>query len=206
MQAAALVAEDTRTDVEIAAAVGVSRETLAVWKRHPGFAARVDEHIETLRQALEAKGIADKRNRIAAMQRRSEKLWRVIEARAADPQMANVAGGETGLFVRNVKWVKQYTVVRQAGQTEDSPDPEDLTGILEDDEGDLIVPAGMVLVSEYAIDDTVLNGLLKLERAVALEKGELTEKRELTGKDGAPLAAQQVIVYLPDNGRDARTP
>lgn len=199
--AALLVADDAQSDDEIAAALQIARATLALWKRHPDFTVRVEHHREVQRQAIEAKGIADKQNRIRAMNRRSEKLWQVIEARAKDPTMANVPGGDTGLMTRSVKWVKQYTVIKQRGQAYDGDDPDDMEQAREDDDEDLIAPDGVRLVSEYEIDQAVLNGLLKLEHAVALEKGELPEKREITGKDGVPLMNQQVIVYLPDNGR-----
>lgn len=201
-RAVLFVVEDIKTDEAIAAELGIHRDTLASWKRHPDFAARVEHHREVQRQAIEAKGIADKQNRIRAMNRRAEKLWQVIDARAADPTMANVPGGDTGLMTRTVKWVKQYNVVKQCGEPFDDVDPEELERVLEDDDGDLVVAAGPRLVSEYAIDQAVLNELLKLEQAVARELGQLTEKREVTGKDGAPLMNQQVIVYLPDNGRD----
>lgn len=199
--AALLVAEDAQSDDEISKSLGIGRNTLTRWRRHPDFIARVESHHAVQRQAIEAKGIADKQNRIRAMNRRSEKLWQVIEARAKDPTMADVPGGDTGLMTRTVKWVKHYTVVKQRGQAYDGDDPDDMEHAREDDDEDLIVPDGVRLVSEYEIDQAVLNGLLKLEHAVALEKGELPEKREITGKDGTPLVQQQVIVYLPDNGR-----
>ena len=41
--AAPLVAEDRLTDAAIAARAGVSRRTLARWKKEPAFAARVGE-------------------------------------------------------------------------------------------------------------------------------------------------------------------
>ncbi len=63
--AVALLAEDRQTDVQIAAALGIARRTLARWKRHPLYAPmrlavlthyrlQLDREWEARRQAEEA--------------------------------------------------------------------------------------------------------------------------------------------------------
>ena len=102
-QAAVLVAEDRLTNEEIAASLGVTRQAVDYWKRHPDFQGRVAGIVEAERKAVLAKGIADKRNRVKFLDDRHRRLQRVIEARATDSTMATVAGGDTGLMVRTYK-------------------------------------------------------------------------------------------------------
>jgi hypothetical protein len=101
-QAAARVAEDQQTDAQIAAAVGVSAVTLWKWKQRPDFAARVEEHKARWAAEIAQEGIANRQNRINALNDRWALMQRVIEARAADESMKG-AGHETGLLVRTYK-------------------------------------------------------------------------------------------------------
>ena len=104
-RAALLTAEDALTDVEIAAEVGISERTLNRWRKRPEFVARVEEHIEAFRAVIARKAIAQRGRRVAALQDRWRRMQRVIEERAADPGMADVPGGRTGLIVRRVKGI-----------------------------------------------------------------------------------------------------
>lgn len=103
--AALLVAEDELSDEEIGARVGVTDRTLRNWKREPEFWRRVDEHSEAFRAVIERKAIAQRGRRVAALQDRWRRMQRVIAERAADPGMAGVPGGSTGLLVRRVKGI-----------------------------------------------------------------------------------------------------
>lgn len=103
--AALLAAEDRLTDEQIAEKCGIDRRTLARWKLVPDFASRVAEHRALWREELKRKGIAAKQNRLDALNDRWERLKRVIEERGADPGMQGVAGGATGLLVRQVKGI-----------------------------------------------------------------------------------------------------
>lgn len=109
-RAALLTAEDALTDVEIAAEVGISERTLHRWRKRPEFMARVEEHIEAFRAVIERKAIAQRGRRVAALQDRWRRMQRVIEERAADPGMADVPGGRTGLIVRRGRRVEEYAV------------------------------------------------------------------------------------------------
>jgi hypothetical protein len=110
-QAAARVAEDQQTDAQIAAAVGVSAVTLWKWKQRPDFAARVEEHKARWAAEIEQEGIANRQNRINALNDRWSLMQQVITARAADATMTG-AGHETGLLVRTYKPGK-YRVVEE---------------------------------------------------------------------------------------------
>jgi hypothetical protein len=66
-EAARLVAEDSLTNEEIAAAVGVKRQTVDWWKTKPHFAARVQEHKETFKNRALSEGFADKRERLRVL-------------------------------------------------------------------------------------------------------------------------------------------
>jgi hypothetical protein len=101
--AAQRVADGRQTDEEIAAEAGVHRKTLHLWKHRPEFAARVAELTAALEAAVLKTGIADRRRRVEAMNRRWEGMQRVIDERAADPDMQSVPGGSTGLLAHDVK-------------------------------------------------------------------------------------------------------
>lgn len=102
-RAAALLAEDELTDDEVAADAGVIRRTLARWKLVPEFAARVRELAEELGEVARRYSIGKKSRRLANMDRRYRGMHRVIEERAADPDMRAVPGGASGLLVRTQK-------------------------------------------------------------------------------------------------------
>jgi hypothetical protein len=101
--AAQLLAEGRLTEQEIAAEADVNRKTLWVWQRRPEFAAKVEETRAALAASVLKSGIAARDRRVGAMNRRWEGMQRVIEERAADPDMQRIAGGKTGLLTRDVK-------------------------------------------------------------------------------------------------------
>lgn len=68
-----------------------------------GIARRVADHERALQLAVRGKGIADKQNRIDSLTRRARLLEQVITERALAKDMQQIAGGKTGLLVRQVK-------------------------------------------------------------------------------------------------------
>lgn len=104
-QAARLVAEDDKPDEGIASELGISRPTLARWKRHPNFRERVRSIVAEMRAAILSEGIADMATRIAALDDRWDRMRQVIIERAESPETAHVPGGKTGLIVHNVKGI-----------------------------------------------------------------------------------------------------
>lgn len=101
IRAAQLVAEGELTDLQIAESLAVSRQSITRWKAEPMFRDRVNEIVIDLAEALAAKGIRLRENRLRNLQTRVDKMMALIEARALD--LAEVTGGETGLLVRDYK-------------------------------------------------------------------------------------------------------
>lgn len=104
--AAALLAEDRLTDVEIAARAGVSRRTLVRWKQSTQFQQRIAHHQAVQADAVAATGIASRRARVEALNDRWQRLQRIIAERAEayggrDAEgKPLVPGGSTGLLMR----------------------------------------------------------------------------------------------------------
>ena len=101
LKAATLLAEDELTDQEIATTVGVCRATLAVWKKHPEFAKRVQEVKVELGDVFLRYAIGRRLRRIRRLEDNYCRLQAVRDARAAD--MQGVPGGASGFLVRQFK-------------------------------------------------------------------------------------------------------
>lgn len=151
-RAAQLIAEGRLEFPEIARLVGITRNTLYRWRKHPEFAAHVDRVIAEMRAEVGAEvkrfAIMDVMNRVGAQNDRWNRMTRVIEERAADPSMAKVPGGKTGLLVRTIKGIgtgKSYKVVE-----------------------------------EYAVEIGLLKELREIEKHAAQELGQWTEKQEIS--------------------------
>lgn len=162
-----LVAQDELPDKQIAEAVGISERTLERWKRRPEFMARVQEHVAAWREAVRNEGIAVKEARIKAKVERHQALLKLIQERAADPALAGVPGGDTGLVLRTPLLVRVYEASAHRGRL--TPRKE------------------MEYLHVYQVDAATLRELRELEREIAIELGQWTERRELTGKDGGPI-------------------
>lgn len=104
-KAAQLIADDRLTDQEIADQLGVGRATLARWKLEPLFQRRVQEFTEAYATRILNHGIARKERRIEVLNVLHEKMLQVIDERATDKEVAHVAGGTTGLIVKNIKGI-----------------------------------------------------------------------------------------------------
>lgn len=105
IEAAQLLAAGNLAISEIADKFGVRRETVWAWRQHPDFKARVDEELEKIRAEVRRVGIADAMARVRRLNDRANRMSRLMEARADDPTMAEVPGGNTGLLVRTIKSV-----------------------------------------------------------------------------------------------------
>lgn len=108
-----LCAEDILPDVEIAEDADVSRATLAKWKTHPEFQARVAEHVETLQAQARTEGLARLDVRLKRYRERARAFDLIIEERAADPDMQDVPGGRSGWLVRQFKSIGTGPNARQ---------------------------------------------------------------------------------------------
>jgi hypothetical protein len=103
MEAALLIAEGRLTAREISKKLGISDRALRHWKRSPKFAARVAALSAEFAEASKKRGIARREYRVNNLANLLSDCLQVIEERAADPKMANVPGGKTGLVVMQVK-------------------------------------------------------------------------------------------------------
>lgn len=81
-RAAVLLAEDELSDELIATAVGISRNTLASWKRHPEFAALIGDNIGRIQAGMLKLAIAKKHKRLEALDTLHTKAIQVIDDRA----------------------------------------------------------------------------------------------------------------------------
>ena len=103
--AAQLLAEGRLTLTQIAERLNIDRRTLWVWKKNPAFQRMVDKRAAVIDAATLGAAITNRNRRIARLNETWHRLQDVIEARAADPSMAKVPGGTTGLLSHDVKSV-----------------------------------------------------------------------------------------------------
>jgi ParB-like chromosome segregation protein Spo0J len=180
--AAKLVADDKLSDEQIGKEVGLNRRTITRWRNHPEFKARVEKLIEEIHEAIKRKGIAHKQNRIDGYVDRHNRMRRVLDARA-ELYRDVPGGGETGLLVRRVNLIKVY-------ESSESRPPEN------DADENLYPAKTWITVEEFAIDAALLREMRDLEKQIAVELGEWTEKREHTGADGAALIPGSLVSAL----------
>jgi len=101
LEAAQLVAEDKLSNEAISEKVGISLAQLKRWRRHPEFAAKVEEHCREFAETVRSRGIARLSRRINSYLQDFEALNQIIEERGADLQ--DIPGGATGFIVRDYK-------------------------------------------------------------------------------------------------------
>lgn len=181
-RAAVLVAEDDLSDAAIADTLGINRRQLTRWRQHPEFAARVAEHVAAVQAAMMRLAISKKHKRVEILDEQAAKIRAVIAARAADPLMADVPGGTTGLLVPEPMLIKVY-------------ESNDVEG--DDDADGILTPTKKVLlVYKHAVDTATLKELRATLEDAAKELGQRVEKREVSGKDGA--AVQHEVTHRID--------
>jgi alpha-D-ribose 1-methylphosphonate 5-triphosphate synthase subunit PhnG len=113
-QVALLLAEDRFSDVKIGKLAGVSPFTIAKWKQRPDVKARVAELTQIFADKALKEGLAQRDRRVAVLFQYHEKLRQIVDERAADPEMATIPGGKTGLVTRQMKGIgkgKEFRLV-----------------------------------------------------------------------------------------------
>lgn len=183
-RAAELLARDEQTDEEIAADAKVTRTTLWRWKQHPDFAARIEEHRAEYRARVRRHGIAVVENRVNSVNTRWRRLQSVMDARAVDPEMQDVPGGNTGLLVRQAKLVKLYDAGEDEGDEADA-------------DGEVLTPMKTArVVYEYSVDTGLMAEMRALEKQAAQELGQWSEKHEHSGPGGGaiPLGLEKLSI------------
>lgn len=152
--AAALVAKGKATNTAIAKAAGVSPRTICTWKKDKEFLAEVKRIRGLWRATVRSTGIADQDWRIRSMNDRYKRLRGVMLQRAAHPEMVGTPGGDTGLICVTYK-------MQSMGE-----------GL------------GSSKVPEYRVDDGFLSACLELEKAIAVELGQVATKIDISGTIG----------------------
>ena len=180
-QAAALLADGKPSDELIAKRLKINRTTLHRWKKLPAFQARIDEILAEVKRKLRERGVTEKLNRIEVLNTRHKRLERIIEARAVEHK--GVPGGDTGLLICQVKFIKVY----ETGESEAVADADEL----------LHPTRTSVQVKEYMIDVGLLREMREIEKQAAIELGEWTQKHEHSGADNGPMPISIIEVVKP---------
>jgi len=155
----------------IAAEAGIKRTQLFYWTQDSEFAALVEEQRATLHAGIVKRGIADKQTRIDAEVERHQRLQQVIELRAERGQQELEAN--TGLTPGGL------------------PDPNGKRFIPAEVATGMVVhqvkfsPSGMP-IHEWVVDAGTSAEMRNLEKQVAQELGEWTERQDVSS-GGAPL-------------------
>lgn len=175
IDAAKDVATGELTQEEIAAKAGVERMTLYRWRKHPEFAARIDEHVEEFRRAASQRGIGALHRRVAAQDDRWQRMQRIIKERGAAPDMQAIPGGSTGLLVRSYKSI---------GGGEDAEKVEEYT-------------------FDTGLAKSMLDH--EKQAAQELGQWEEKVSQEISGKGGAPIPIEYVNDWRPYTAPDSAT-
>lgn len=177
-RAVELLALGEHSNEQVATQLGIGSRTLRRWLDDKDFVAELDAVKQQIRDAIRAEGIASKRFRIQSANDRHQRMQQLIEARAE----AN----------------KRRALVLEDGDGEIDFEGYAAAGA----ETGLLVHTVTYLKDgrreEWAFDSALAKAMLDHEKQIAIEVGEWSEKRELTGKDGKPLQVQQQPPDLSD--------
>ena len=103
--AAQMIADDELSNREIAEQLGVVERTIERWCKNQEFKERVAEIAKAYADRVLNKGIARKEKRLEILKNLQSKLEQVISERAADPELASIPGGKTGLVTKQLKGI-----------------------------------------------------------------------------------------------------
>lgn len=102
-RAAALVAEDRKTNEEIAQLVGVSERTVQRWRLEGEFQAAVEDAAKRLRRVAIDELLGSKQQRLSAIAESLTALNLIRSQRAVDPDLVDAPGGRTGMMTRKLR-------------------------------------------------------------------------------------------------------
>lgn len=168
--AARLIAENELTFERIAEEIGVSQLTLANWRTRDDFQQVVRDVGESIVQKTSTLKYADRNRRIGALNNLAESMEQIIRERA-EWYTKNDENAPGG---RSGLIVRTRRAIGNGKVVE----------IIEEDQLD------RALVSEYK--DTLIH--------IAKERGEWSDKKELSGPGGAPLLPiKEIVINVPAN-------
>lgn len=156
-KAAILLAEDTLPKTRIAEEVGVTSTTLSNWRQVPEFEAAIQDKVKELDEAVTALRFVKRRERLEVLSNQASAYLQIIEERAA-------------YFAQNEPEV-----------------PGGKSGHVTRREKTLGSGSKQTTTVEYEVDtgtDRQLNATLV---QIAKERGEWSDKKELTGPGGSAL-------------------
>lgn len=165
-----LSAQDEKTDEMIAAEVKVNRATLARWKTHPAFAARVASHVAAFREAVLSHGIADRVKRVARLNADWEALQTILRERAV------YYDGEAKDALSEGKITRENSPALHPGMTTGRL-VHRIVGVGKGDD--------FRLVDVFETDTGTLGELRALEMQAAKETGQWVEKAQVDIRDAS---------------------
>lgn len=177
LAAAVMVAEASMTRARIAEEVGIAESLLYKWLKLPAFRLAVAEKVKELEEAVSGLYFANKRGRLAALNDQAQDIDRIRRERAERALNAprSVLGKTPGAKTGRMVHTKK------------------------------VIGTGR---SQHVIDEITYDRALDAQfqstlEQIAKERGELTEKRELTGPHGMPLIAiREIVVRVPSDYQD----
>lgn len=104
-RAAQLLADGSQTFETLSEELGLNPRTIHRWRQQEVFTTRIQALQDAMAAAVVSEGIALRTKRVAALNDRWNRMQRVIDERADSPEMADVAGGKTGLMVHTYKMI-----------------------------------------------------------------------------------------------------
>lgn len=176
IKAAWLLAEDSMPDTRIAEECGIAPTTLYQWKKIPEFDQAKRDRIRQLDDAVSQLQFVKRRNRLDVLNDQLKDYLQIREERA--------------------KWYLDN----------DPEIPGGKTGRLTRTIKVIGVGKAAQRIEEHALDKALESQIQATLKHIAQERGEWTEKREVTGADGAPLIPIVEIEVLkqasPPSGSD----
>jgi hypothetical protein len=208
-EAAFLLAEDRLSDQHIAKRTGIDRTTLWRWKADAEFAGRVKQLRDQLRQDVFTRGVADKKNRLAALDDKARKIEAVFADRAARAaaEVEKASGGQekkAALEARRDEiqamplesrraYTDELTTIeedlwmlgnRRATPQEEIPPDEALTGLIVRERKAVGSGDTQEIVTQWRVDTATLREYRETLKQAAVEMGEWDEAPQSNEKNG----------------------
>lgn len=177
--AALLLAEDEISETQIADQLGICRKTLYSWRQHPEFSARVGDHVGRLQAAMLRYRVAKKRHRMKTLDDMHGRLLTIVEERAAEYRSLTESRKSDPVSASDLDHFIGRRAIPAGGET----------GLIVRK----VKQVGLLVVEEFAFDESVWSAVLATEKQAAQELGQWTEKHEHSGALTFVDAARQLM-------------